>query len=231
MLRKYIPYEYQLWNSTKPYFAHFFRIVFWRRLKFLIGLASKYLNEIKKDTKKILDVGCGMGFSSLNLGYNFPTAKIIGIDIKTKEENKFINRLFNKFSIKFEILSQDIQKKTIFFNNYFDLIIAFDVLEHLNQCKVALNQIIRILSINGKLLVSVPVESRFLKILRGLHSLIFKKKKIFKDSLTKHWQGDISSVKDFITHIKNNFRIEFRKRFPNNFPLFFSYDLFFILSK
>ena len=110
------------------------------------------LNQLnKKNIKKldILDIGCGGGLVSeslAKLGGN-----ITGIDFV--ESNIKIAKLHaKKNGLNIKYLCKDVEKFQ--FNKKFDIIIAFEVLEHLDNWKDFLKNIKRNLKQNGRLIVS-----------------------------------------------------------------------------
>lgn len=226
-LQKYILKKYYIWSGISPYYIPLFGTFFWKRLKNIITLVLKIHFKSNEKFKKILDIGCGIGIFSLNLGKNLPNAKIMGIDLLPLEGNNFITQLFNEFNIDFKISTHDIQKQTEYPNEYFDLISALDVLEHIRKPRIALDEIKRILKNNGKLIITVPVESKLLKYLRLLFSKI-SKKKVVED----HWLGEISSIQEFNKLIQKEFKVELFKYYPfRKLPPIFAYGIFYLLSK
>ena len=97
---------------------------------------------------KILDVGCGGGILIKFLKEN-GFKDIYGIDIS----NKAI-KICKKRGIK-NVFIGDCTKMR-FDKNMFDIIIAGDILEHIKNEDIALNEFNRVLKKNGKLIVFVP---------------------------------------------------------------------------
>ncbi|TFG24464.1 MAG: class I SAM-dependent methyltransferase [Promethearchaeota archaeon] len=217
-------------GRESAYDTPLFKILFWRRLKYFIKVILKLQNLCKTEFRKVLDIGFNLGHFSLNYGTINPKAELYGLDIKYKEkyERRFIIQLFKKFSINFNIVIQDIQEKSFFQDEFFDLIVAFDVLEHVKSPKLALDEIKRILKNDGILLISVPIESKLLRFFK-----IFYKKTVKQDlNLENHWQGEIPSFKEFDKLVKKEFRLIYNQYYPfKNFPSIFSYDILYILSK
>ncbi|OGH53779.1 MAG: hypothetical protein A3G15_04060 [Candidatus Levybacteria bacterium RIFCSPLOWO2_12_FULL_40_10] len=103
---------------------------------------------------RILDVGCGRGFyvNALSL-YDFPK-EIIGLDINKEyleEARRYASDMRAKF-IRKSVYSIN------YTNNYFDLVICSELLEHLSYDKKALSEIFRVLKKGGTLIVTVPSE-------------------------------------------------------------------------
>ena len=123
--------------------------------------------RFRKNFPKVLDIGGGLGLFSLNFKLNFPKSNVFILDeilydgIKaplTKNATIRIN----------DYIQGDIQKKTSFHNDNFDLIFALDILEHVDNPSVAIDEILRILKKNGLLFISVPTESILLRMVRFL---------------------------------------------------------------
>jgi len=104
--------------------------------------------------KTILDIGCFNGWF-VQYAYNENGAEIVGIDIDQNILNiakeKVVGDNISFYNCSVLDLSQ-------FRKNYFDLIIMYDVIEHLPRKmeQKALKEIYRILKYNGELLISTP---------------------------------------------------------------------------
>ena len=114
-----------------------------------------------------------------------------------------------------------------FNSNSFDLIFALDILEHVENPSIALDEILRILKKNGLLFVSVPTESILLRIVR---SLIGAVKNI---QVNPHWLGMVKSEREFFKILQEkNINFIFKRRFPYRIlPRVFSYDNFYFIQK
>lgn len=106
-----------------------------------------YINTYLKKESKILDMGCGTGIimkKFQNLGFN-----ICGID-KSSDAISFCKKrglnnvkLGDGNNIPFE-------------NEKFDIVIALDILEHVDDDSLVLKEMNRVLKKGGKLIISVP---------------------------------------------------------------------------
>jgi len=102
-------------------------------------LLCRYLNP-----GSVLDIGCGSGLYSLFYKYN--KEKILQIDLVDRRENSVKN-------IPFCVMDAE---NISDLDETFDNIIAFDLIEHLNDDIKFLKSLRQILSKNGKLFLSVP---------------------------------------------------------------------------
>lgn len=115
----------------------------------------KYLIDLLKNTpknSKILDIGCSSGILLKDLEDNgFAPENLFGIDISEKAiANCKRNQLANTFVM-------DAQNITL--NETFDVIIASDCLEHLQEDEKALKNWKSLLKSNGTMYVFVPAFS------------------------------------------------------------------------
>ena len=107
------------------------------------------INNRKIKNLKILDVGCGGGIICeplARLG-----AKVTGIDFAPNNINAAkIHSKKNKLKIKY--ISKDIEKSKL--DEKFDLILMFEVLEHLDNWKKTIKNIKKNLNKNGMIIIS-----------------------------------------------------------------------------
>lgn len=108
---------------------------------------EKILIDKNKQELKILDIGCGSG---LMLEKLTEYGSVYGMD--TSEE---------AISFSKEIYSGDIRKGSLpndvpYQNNFFDLIVALDVIEHIDEDLMALRVLEAKLTRSGKAIITVP---------------------------------------------------------------------------
>ena len=112
-------------------------------------------NLLNKNLKRILDSGCGIGAYTFLLGKTFPKAMITGGDIdkyKLKSCQTMAKELGLK-NVEFDYLNiTKINNK----ENYYDLVVNIDVLEHIGNYELALRNFFRVLHRNGYLYIHVP---------------------------------------------------------------------------
>jgi ubiquinone/menaquinone biosynthesis C-methylase UbiE len=122
------------------------RVADLKRLDFI----RKNLKESLPPNGNVLDVGCGNGIISLQLGQDGFNIK--GIDVSDKAIEKA--RASNPFSnVQFEVADADKLKAS---GESFDAIICSEVLEHLNYPGRLLKELLPILKDSGILIVTVP---------------------------------------------------------------------------
>ena len=102
----------------------------------------------------VLDMGCGPGQHSINISSK--VKKVIAFDISNQllkiakdrvKESKLTNIEFNQV---------DAEKKLSFKDNNFSAILCLDVLEHLNNESLTMQEIKRVLKPKGQLFLSLP---------------------------------------------------------------------------
>lgn len=126
------------------------------RENFTYTLILRQLCDLIEDGHglKILDFGCGVGTVSMYLSSKGHT--VIGVDVSKKaigkaKESAAFNRLLNT---NFMTLDEWERKKTSL--KEFDLIICFEVLEHVKNDIKTLRSLKKVLKHKGLILVSVP---------------------------------------------------------------------------
>lgn len=122
------------------------------RMQIKLFIRSKaLLSFIKKRKKsgKLLDVGCAYGyFANVAQKEGFDS---FGLDISKHAVGEAQKRFPSM-----KVVQGDIEKKIEFKNNFFDVVTAFDVLEHCKDLRHALNEIKRVLKRNGILFATLP---------------------------------------------------------------------------
>lgn len=137
--------------------------------QFLITNFYKNLIELAKplNPETILDAGCGEGFSLNKLAANKIGKKFEGID-GSKTALSLGGKLFPHLVFNYGSVY-----KLPYKDNFFDLVICTEVLEHLNNPKKVLHEIVRVSKKYA--IISVPNEPLFMlsNFLRGKNVMQF----------------------------------------------------------
>jgi SAM-dependent methyltransferase len=134
---------------------------FWFRVR--NELIQWALGKYFPDAKSFFEVGCGTGFVLEGIRETFPGTRLVGSDI-------FVDGLaFAKARLPgVEIYQMD--ARSIPFEREFDVVGAFDVLEHLVEDNKALAQMFNATRPGGGLLVTVP-QQRYLWSVSDEHAM------------------------------------------------------------
>lgn len=117
----------------------------------------KNMNKVRS----VLDIGCSGGLLIQELALAYPHLDIYGIDVSEVAVSQCRAAGFKNI-FKMDATNPDLQE------NYFDLIISSDCLEHIENDSLALNNWFKLLSPGGRLILFVPA----FKQLWGPHDLI-----------------------------------------------------------
>jgi ubiquinone/menaquinone biosynthesis C-methylase UbiE len=113
-------------------------------------LVKNLLRGIKPEN--ILDIGCGTGETLSFLKKLYSKADLYGIDMSQKAvkytKQKGHRNVYRGDSIKLP-----------FKNNFFDVVLFLDVLEHIQNDKKAINEAKRVLKKNGIIIITAPALS------------------------------------------------------------------------
>lgn len=112
----------------------------------------KTLLQYKKRQGKVLDYGCGVGFNIYYYAKFFPD--VIGID-NDKRSVEIARKQLKKLKCNKRVLHYD-GKKLPFKENSFDIVSASDVWEHVENPRLMLKEIYRVLKPSGILFIHNP---------------------------------------------------------------------------
>ena len=136
------------------YFDELFKVEsesFWfrSRNRLIIWALKKYF----PDAKNFLEVGCGTGFVLSGVEKNFPGLDLSGSEVFA-EGIKFARK-----RTKAKLFQMDV--RAISFKNEFDVIGAFDVIEHIEQDEEVIKNIYNAVMPGGGIILTVP-QHKFL---------------------------------------------------------------------
>jgi SAM-dependent methyltransferase len=149
---------------------------------------SDGLSLLKPPYERVLDFGYGSGllFPSLNKIAD----ELYGIDILSDTEK--LAPILGKLDIKADLRKNDILKED-YPDNYFDLITAFSVFEHITEFEPILAEMYRILKPGGELLIGMPRVSAIMPLLFRLIGF----KNIEDFHVTNHRQVRATALQSF----------------------------------
>jgi ubiquinone/menaquinone biosynthesis C-methylase UbiE len=111
---------------------------------------ARYAFAAKLATGRVLDIGCGTGYGTAELAQHAESATGIDISIEAIDYARAHYPLLNTNFLEAPATSIPLQDAS------FDLITAFEVIEHLDNWRDLLTEARRLLRPNGTLLVSTP---------------------------------------------------------------------------
>jgi 2-polyprenyl-3-methyl-5-hydroxy-6-metoxy-1,4-benzoquinol methylase len=112
------------------------------------GLRHDIIKLINCDNCNILEVGCGQGNTLLELKKQGKAKFVAGIDIMDLNQSTILD--------KFILADIESEENIDLPENYFDIIICADVLEHLKDPWNVLEKIKKFLKTNGTIIASIP---------------------------------------------------------------------------
>ncbi len=110
---------------------------------------------VKIDKGRLLDIGCGGGVFTESLSYYYPNINIFGCDI-SKTAISYAKKL-GAGNIKYRVINNG---HFPYSDNFFDVCICLDVLEHVPDIFHFIKEIKRVLKKDGMLYLIVPCENQ-----------------------------------------------------------------------
>ncbi len=166
---------------------------FQAKKKIIINLIKDIIYPNYNRKIDIADVGCGVGLL-LNPLSNF--GNTTGIDF-SKQALDFCKKTF-----KGKLIYDDFSKN-ITIDKKFDLVIASDIIEHIKNDKIAINNIYKLLNNNGYAIITVPAF-QFLWSQHDVNNMHYKRYKLkqFKDLIkTDNFEIEYLSYYNFFLFI------------------------------
>src|SRR5271169_1752223 len=121
---------------------------FWFRARnrLIIDLLRRYGGNFRS----LLEVGCGTGFVLKGIRAAFPSARLVGVEALATGLQEAVKRLDHTI----ELSQADILRLS--YEGEFDVVGAFDVLEHIDDDRAALSALTRAVLPGGVVLLTVP---------------------------------------------------------------------------
>jgi len=120
---------------------------FWFKVrnKIILWAIKKYSPTFNS----FMEIGCGTGFVLNGIAKQYPSASIVGSELFIEGLEYAAHRVPQATCVQMDA-------RQIPYKDEFDLIGAFDVLEHIEDDKTVLQNIYKALTPNGKLILTVP---------------------------------------------------------------------------
>lgn len=145
-------FDYDL-NEARVHGNFFERVFHNHRLNF-------WLSIVDYEGKKVLDIGCNTGILLIPLKEQ--GVDILGVDISKADIKKAKHNLTQR-NLSNQCVRVANAQKLPFSNNFFDIILLSDILEHVGQPKAVAKEAIRVVKPGGLILATVP---------NGLHPVV-----------------------------------------------------------
>jgi SAM-dependent methyltransferase len=120
---------------------------FWFRSRNAVILWA--LGKFCSDFTSLLEIGCGTGFVSRAIKDKYPLAQIQGTEVHLRGLSYAQIRLPD-----IDLMQLDAQKLP--YKNEYDVVAAFDVIEHITDDELVLQNIYHALKVNGFCVITVP---------------------------------------------------------------------------
>lgn len=96
------------------------------RVMAALGFVGNYLTKINPG--HILDIGCGIGWSSFEMSQKFPGCQVLGVDLSDNLIS-VAEKIFSASNLKFS--SRDLTEEFELSGNAYDVVVMIDVFEHI----------------------------------------------------------------------------------------------------
>jgi len=154
-MKKEIKFNKYQQRSTSYHWQQISRSIF----NFNAFVQARYQQVVdlipKTKNQKILDIGCGDGVL-LSLIYQKTNSKITGID-SDKDSLKSAKLIFRQMKISAKFIRASAYQLP-FKVNQFDIVIAAEIIEHLNNPNKLLSEMARVIKPDGKAIITTPIK-------------------------------------------------------------------------
>lgn len=164
---------------------------------------------IEQSPQKTLDVGCASGWFIAKIKERFPDSKFYGVDIYN-ESIEYAKKLYSGI----EFRSADAHFLP-YDDNFFDLVICTEVIEHLDDPQKAIKEMKRVLKKSGKLIIEVDSGSLLFSFVWFFWTKL--RGKVWNDSHLHSF--NITKLEDFAE--KNELKVLKKKKFNLGMAMIF----------
>ncbi|MFQ5453208.1 MAG: methyltransferase domain-containing protein, partial [Candidatus Zixiibacteriota bacterium] len=106
--------------------------------------------------KFVLEVGCGTGYGTHMLSER--CRSIIGVDI-SREAVEYAVKNYSNPNLEYKVIPSIEKSPLPFESNLFDVVVSFQVIEHINEAGTCLQEIHRVLKPGGTVIIATPDRS------------------------------------------------------------------------
>ena len=178
-----------------------------KRVKVIFRMMNIDIND------DVIEIGCGAG----NVIQKASSCKLFGVDISSSVLRKARERLNERIHL-FQGDAQNLPCK----DQAFTRIICSEVLEHLLDPSVALDEIARVLKIKGTVVISIPNESlingiKSILMRLGIFEWLFQKKGSYAEMperMSTEWHLHAFKVKEWLDLFRKYFKVTQVRRVP-----------------
>ncbi|MBI2021324.1 class I SAM-dependent methyltransferase [Candidatus Daviesbacteria bacterium] len=125
--------------------------------------------------KKVLDLGCGTGYGSFEL-INLGAKQVYAVDID-KQAISFAKRHFQAKNLFFQQASAT---SLLFPDQSFEIVVSFEVIEHIKDYQSYLKEVFRVLKSQGIFIFSTPNKEQYRKGTSAYHFKEFSAQELKK---------------------------------------------------
>jgi cyclopropane fatty-acyl-phospholipid synthase-like methyltransferase len=103
---------------------------------------------------RVVDVGCGAGYGAFEIASAYPDSEVVGIDYDPSAIRQ-AEGSFHRPNLRF-VTGDPLVWETVLGADPFDAVVCFDVIEHVEHRELLMENIVRHLKEDGRLLFSTP---------------------------------------------------------------------------
>lgn len=170
----------------------------WKRYQIIV----EFLTGKVRQRQRVLDGGCGAMFLAHALTRRFDV-EYVGIDILPSRRLRRYKQVIASCAGKPISVVRASAEKCPFRSSIFHHSFLLDVLEHLEKPREAIKEISRINQEGGLIIVSLPLEKIFHRLIRAATFYILHGRRP-KGRALYHYIGDISSYEEMVRYIEKD---------------------------